>query len=157
MMRLFSVAMVLGSLVCLGCGSGSPNLGEVTGTVTLDEKPLANVLVTFTPEGGGRASTGTTDEAGKYTLGFGAEPGALIGTHKVSVMSLGTAKEDIDTEMASDSTSYEDMAMGKGGGAAMYDNADVAEKIPARYNTATELKFEVKSGSNTYDIPMTSK
>ncbi len=157
MMRLFSVALGLVSLVCLGCGSGAPDLGEVTGTVTLDGQPAANVLVTFTPDAGGRPSTATTDDAGKYTLGFGDAVGALIGTHKVKVTSMGVAKDDVDTKMTSDSGSYEDMAMGKGGDAAMYNNADQAEKIPAKYNTATELTFEVKSGGNTYDIKMTSK
>ena len=49
------------SLICvlaIGCGSGGPTLGTVTGQVTLDGKPLPNALVTFMPEGEGGAATG---------------------------------------------------------------------------------------------------
>lgn len=52
----------------LGCGSGGEQ--PVTGTVTLDDQPLAGAIVTFYPEGQtpGLGGSGRTGADGKYTL-----------------------------------------------------------------------------------------
>ena len=34
---------------------------------------------------------------------------------------------------------------------------EVKEGIPAKYNTNSQLSYEVTSGSNTYDIPITTQ
>ena len=36
-----------------------------------------------------------------------------------------------------------------------YDNAAVSEAIPAKYNTASTLQYEVTKGSNTINIELT--
>lgn len=72
--------------VC-GCGTGDrPELGEVTGTVTLDGQPLIGVIVMFTPDEG-RPATGQTDAFGKYELvyRYGVN-GAKIGPNTVSLV-----------------------------------------------------------------------
>lgn len=153
MMRWLGLVCVLGCLVCLGCGSGGPELGEVTGIVTMDGQPVANALVTFTPKEGGRSSTGATDASGKYVLAFVDGPGAMVGVHQVTVTTLQQAATPA-SEMRSDSAEYAKQAAG---GQSDYDKATVKETIPAKYNTKTELTFEVKSGGNTFDIAMTSK
>lgn len=70
----------------LGCGGGGdqPKVGLVSGTVTLDEKPLPGVIIVFSPDEG-RASTATTDEEGHYDLvyRYGVK-GAKVGQHKIS-------------------------------------------------------------------------
>lgn len=152
MNRLLAVICCAACLICLGCGSGGPPLGQVSGTVTLDGEPVTNGLVTFTPEAGGRGSTGKTDASGKYTLSFVEGPGALVGTHKVTVTTLKEAAAV--EEVSSDSDAYMKQAMG--GSASDYDNATVTEPIPAKYNTETTLTCEVTSGGNTFDIPMTT-
>jgi len=65
----------------LGCGASSGDV-PVTGTVTLDEKPLADAVVTFYPVGNtaGLGGAGRTGPDGKYTLtpargGGGLPPG----------------------------------------------------------------------------------
>ncbi|MCG6157995.1 carboxypeptidase-like regulatory domain-containing protein [Rubinisphaera margarita] len=73
----------------VGCGGGGssdqPELGKVSGTVTMDGQPLSNVTVTFVPQSGA-PSFGVTDESGKYELTYsGSEKGAAIGEHKVSI------------------------------------------------------------------------
>lgn len=153
MMRISVVALCVVCLTCMGCGSGGPDLGEVSGTVTMDGEPLDNALVTFTPVEGGRSSTGKTDENGNYTLSFADRTGALVGTHEVSVMTLTDVEGEDMSEVSSDSDAYMEQAMG---GASDYDNATVTEQIPAKYNTETELTFEVESGKNTYDIELSS-
>jgi hypothetical protein len=81
------------SLVALvGCSKQSSALTEVSGTVTLDGKPLSGVLVTFYPvsavstDARRAYSKGTTDESGKFTLTCeDGRPGAVTGKHKVTV------------------------------------------------------------------------
>ena len=58
--------LLLGSclIVSIGCGSSDePELGTVTGSVTMDGKPLANVWIGFAPTEG-RASMAITDKDG---------------------------------------------------------------------------------------------
>lgn len=69
-----------------GCGGASdrPELGEVTGNVKLDGKPLAGVIILFKPDTG-RAATATTDSEGNYELiyRYGVS-GAKVGPNTVS-------------------------------------------------------------------------
>jgi hypothetical protein len=78
-----------------GCGrSDLPELGSVTGTVTLQGKPLADAIVTFSPENG-RPSKGTTDDSGRYELIYTQDAkGAMIGTHRVQITMIQTPEED---------------------------------------------------------------
>lgn len=73
-------------LACTGCGSGGPTPVPVTGTVTLDGKPVEGATVTFSPQFDGQPAMGTTDKEGKFSLS--TRPlgeGALPGKHLVSV------------------------------------------------------------------------
>ena len=127
----------VGSLLAMlatGCGS-SDKLGTVTGTVTLDGKPLPQASVTFS-RGQGRMSVGTTDEQGRYKLLYTVnQQGAEPGTHTVS----------ITTQIY-----------------AVSGEADLAavegrqELLSPRYNEKTELTAEVKPGRNTIDFDLTS-
>jgi hypothetical protein len=141
------VAAGLLALACLGCSQGPP-LGSVTGTVTLDGKPLGNVLVTFNPNEGGGSSTGTTDSAGKYELVHTDRKGAVLGMHKVTVTALVEAPPVVP--MSSDDPNYAKQ------GTAGYTAKKPAIVIPARYNSSTELSHEVKSGSNEYNLELKS-
>lgn len=66
-----------------GCDSG-PKFYPATGTVTYEGKPVDGAMVTFTPEKGSTGSS-TTDAAGKFTIMSDGKPGAVVGTHKVTV------------------------------------------------------------------------
>lgn len=139
-------------LVTLGCGSGGPELGSVTGKVTLDGKPVTNGLVTFMPVGGGRPATGKTDANGQYELLGVDGKGAVLGQHRVAVTTLQQAVAV--TEMRSDSPEYAKQAVAD---RSAYDSAKVVEPIPARYNTNTDLTKEVKSGANVIDLELKSE
>lgn len=147
-------ACCLACLLLVGCGDGGPSLGTVSGTVTMDGEPLPNVSVTFTPVAGGRGSTGKTDANGQYELMFTDRKGALLGEHKIALRTIREASSAAGAEMSSDSAAYE--AQATGGTQADYDAATTTEPIPAKYNTATELTKEVKAGSNTIDLELTS-
>ena len=56
-------------LVFSGCGDNRAP-AKVTGTITMDGRPLAGAEVTFAPTDGGRQSYGYTDSQGRYELRF---------------------------------------------------------------------------------------
>src|SRR5262249_4395663 len=87
---LLGFALVL----TLGCGGG-PKFVPVSGVVTLNNRPLANALVSFQPiakEGSiiaGPGSQGKTNEKGEFTLTASTgEPGAVVGKHEVRISLL---------------------------------------------------------------------
>lgn len=100
---------------CLGCGSAGdrPELGLVKGTVTMDGKPLAGVIINFKPEEG-RPATATTDSQGNYDLiyRYGVK-GAKIGPNTISFeWPLDAAGQPIPEKYTSKSTLKEDVEAG---------------------------------------------
>lgn len=113
-----------------GCG-GNPNLGKVSGVITLDGQPLPDAAITFTPASGGSTSFGKTDSSGAYHMQYSeSEAGAWIGSNKVEIRT----------------------------GDVLPDNSGVIpEKVPNVYNSRSTLTADVKSGSNTFDWQLDSK
>lgn len=86
-MRL-SMAFGLVGLFFAGCSGASdrPPLGLVKGTVTLDGKPFANVMVLFKPDEG-RAASAVTNANGEYELEYLYKvKGCKVGPNTVSFM-----------------------------------------------------------------------
>jgi hypothetical protein len=80
------VALLVASLL-IGCGGPDyPETIDVSGTVTLDGKPVPDAIVTFLPTDGRRSGTGYTDSSGHFTLTtFKPEDGAVPGAHAVAI------------------------------------------------------------------------
>jgi hypothetical protein len=58
------------SALIIGCGGGDlPELGSVSGKVTMDGKPMDGVIIAFFPESGG-PSTANVDAEGQYQLSY---------------------------------------------------------------------------------------
>ncbi|PQO31124.1 carboxypeptidase regulatory-like domain-containing protein [Blastopirellula marina] len=113
----------------LGCGGyDGPPVGSVSGVVTIQGKPASDVVVEFTPLEGGRGSTGTTDDSGRYELIYSSNKmGAQIGKHSVTI-SGNQVLDDSNTNLMKPKTSVP---------------KEVAE---------TKREVEVNSGSNTIDL-----
>lgn len=127
-----------------GCGGpgDQPELGEVSGTVTLDGKPLSGIAVVFQPESG-RPARGMTDAQGKYELTYIRQTkGTKVGPNRVEI----APSEDGEVE-DSESSDEENASAPK---------RSNKPKIPARYNTKSELKADVKAGKNTFDFKLDS-
>ena len=124
--------LLCGLLLTTGCTQkpkGMPDLAPVTGTVTLDGQPLTNATISFSSDSG-QVSFGGLDASGKYELRYsGPHKGATIGPNTVSI-----------------STSTENPV-----------GPEWKDPIPAKYNTKTELKADVKPGPNTFDFELKSK
>lgn len=128
--------------VC-GCGGGPrdmPEVGAVTGIVTVDGSPTGNLTVAFQPEGG-RPASGVTDASGRYELTYNADvKGTKVGPNLVTISSNTLADED-----------YE----------AGEQPAEEEEPIPAKYNSMafenSEMKVDVKPGPNEINWDITTK
>ena len=129
-MRCLMLTLAASLSFCFsGCGSAD-GLGQVTGVVKLDGKPLPEASVEFTPVSGkGMTSYGRTDSNGYYyIMASRSAKGAAVGTNKVKI------------------STYE-----------VIDNShSIPEKVPTKYNSASELQAEVKSGSNTFDFDLST-
>lgn len=137
--------LLVGTL--LGCGSDLPEIGEVTGTVTLDGKPVKDAKVIYSSDHA-RTSYGKTDDEGKYELTYIRNiKGAAIGSHTVSITTGG--EEDEDEEQPN-----EEKEGNTGNGPDGGDTKMKAETIPAKYNSKTTLTAEVKPGDNTIDFTL---
>lgn len=122
---------VLGlAVVVAGCSPRTAvEVAKVSGTVTLDGKPLSDAIILFQP-GDGRPSRGMTGSDGRYQLLYTADrAGAMVGTCGVTIS---TAIEDEEGRFA-------------------------PERVPKRYFEPGALTVEVKRRSNVLDFDLTSK
>ncbi|MFM7243153.1 MAG: carboxypeptidase-like regulatory domain-containing protein, partial [Planctomycetaceae bacterium] len=77
-----TLAMVAAIVVCqAGCGRHS---ASVSGSVTLDGKPLASGVVNFTPAATGPSAYANIGSDGRYVLQTGAQAGLEPGAYKVT-------------------------------------------------------------------------
>lgn len=135
---------VLLPCVIVAVGGCSQPYGEVEGTVTLDGKPVKGVVISFIPDydagANGLSAQGTTDSEGHYKLHSmsKAQKGVFIGKHLVVC-------ETPKLAFPSDGKYPNHLAK--------------SDDLPARYRSPdkTPLRFEVKEGKQTIDIPLTSK
>jgi hypothetical protein len=105
----------------VGCSRG-PNVGEVTGKVTYQGKPVPFAAVEFKPMGEGKSSLGWTDEHGEYTAMYTlSTEGALVGKHKVSLRTYA-------------------------------EEGQSAAPVPAEFSGGDGKEFEVQPGPNRLDI-----
>lgn len=133
--RVFAAAL-LGAGACTGCSSSKEyEVAPVSGTVTLDGAPAANVEVAFQPIGGaenptpGPGSLAIADDQGRFTLRtIRDEDGAVVGNHRVLITTPRPARE-----------SANDSDVGPA----------FKELIPAKYNIDTTLTFEVPADGTT--------
>jgi len=148
--------LTLALLATAGCGGGGrdkPDTVNVSGTIYLDNKPLADALVTFSTEE--FAGTGRTNSEGKYTLAQGAVPG----DNKVTVEKWEGGGVELNPEEGMDEGQFEAMAdpdmTGK-------KKVDVGPKqlIPLHYSDPkkSDLSFPVPDGgTDSADFRLQSK
>ncbi|WP_435009193.1 hypothetical protein P12x_000443 [Tundrisphaera lichenicola] len=126
-----------------GCDAPTDDLPRqsVSGSVTLDGKPLASGSITFDPVGPGNANPvagGAPISNGSYSLG--AANGLTPGNYLVSIISGGD-----DAPSAAEAPGMPPRKAKK-------------DPIPAKYNTKSTLKVEVKAGdSSSKDFELDSK
>ena len=114
---------------CLG-------LTEVSGTIRLDEQPLANANVSFeSPDG--TFSSGKTNGNGEYTLMFNSDQSGVLPGEKVVRIQLGRTFGD-DEE-----SNEESLPAG-------------SVELPSSYNSDSQLTATVDSGIQTINFDLNS-
>ncbi len=127
------------ALGLMGCGDRGPGRA-ITGTVTLDGRPLDEGRIEFRPIGPG-ASAGASIERGSYRIA--ADQGPIPGPYRVNISSAQVSD-------AAGPGGEADPGPGRGGPGA-------SERIPARYNASSTLTAEVKAdGPNVFEFPLDS-
>jgi hypothetical protein len=140
-MRTKSLAGAVGLLAALvalaGC-EGGPEVGEVTGTVTVDgQTPPPGSSITFVPTDGKSPTAGASIEGGRYAA-------------KVPV---GAARVEIRVPRPAGKP-----RAGAGGPDGPGPGGDIIEEsLPPRYNEKTELTFDVKPGRNEKNWDLKTK
>lgn len=153
----FSLTAVLLFTGCWG-GGNEVELGAVSGVVTMDGEPLADAMVIFVPEQDGNPSSGRTDSNGKYELKYLSDArGALVGKHKVSIITADPLKTDESDPMAAEAVEFPRPFGDSSQLPTKPEKIKKEEPIPAKYNSATELTAEVSSSGNTINFDLTSQ
>ncbi len=131
----FGLLSVIVATAFSGCG-GEPTY-SVTGKVVLDGETLPDAFISFLPkEEGGMMAFGWTDDQGAYVLQRGQETfGIAAGEYAVRISTYSEGNEDADPPLPS-----------------------IGEKVPEKYNVATELIREIKTGEdNIFDFELVSE
>ena len=131
--------ITLASIFALGCGSSEP-LGQVTGTVTINDEPVTNGSVVFENRELGISVRTNLDEAGKYHVRTHDRDGLPPGSYQVAVTS---------TRIGSGASPFV-------GGAAEQAPPPTGPDIPEKFwKVATSgLSAEVEQGANIKDFAL---
>lgn len=127
-------------LAISACQRSGPQLGQVSGTITLNGTPFQGASVTFIPqEGTNVTSTGHSDQNGRYTMHLTfREKGVVVGHHDVTIEYSPT---DRFTEVSADSNQA----------------TKSSNVIPSKYAKRGELTANVQPGKQTLDFALVSE
>lgn len=128
--KLKRAVVVVLIVLAQGCGTKGPPLGDVKGSITLDDKPLSGATVEFQPASGA-PSYGESDANGTYELYYTVRrTGALLGAHTVRITTAGevTNEEGITVR--------------------------VPERLSEKYNYSSELRRTAEKGENVFDFEL---
>jgi hypothetical protein len=128
-------------LVTAGCNKAAqgPIRAGIQGHVKLDGQPVEHGSILFTPVKGVRGTTaGGPIEDGRYVLQIASGPS--LGMNRVEITSLKKTGKKIPKPYPAHGEMIEEQV----------------EAIPAQFNSASTLKFEVKPGENTTDFDLNS-
>ncbi len=113
-------------LVANGCGSSST--GTVDGTITLEGKPLADAVITFSNEDNTVYAMANTDQKGAFQLVQGVDQTGLpAGEYQVAISTYVPANPDADPP-----------------------TPEKPELIPAEFNLESTVKKVVTEGANEF-------
>ena len=137
--RLFSFLFAAVVPVIAGC-SGTSSLVAVEGVVTIRGTPAANLLIQFTPvdwtsDSPIVSSHAVSDENGRFVLmSTTNKPGAVLGSHKVTVVDNALSIEDEPGEGQSKNRPR--------------------SRVPSVYNSAatTPIELVVEAGKKDYEV-----
>ena len=148
-----SILVTLG-IVLTGCSNSSrPATYRVTGTVTMQGKPVAGAVITFVPTSNeGEAASAITDSEGKYALttwqaGDGARPGEYrVKVSKQEETAVDPSKMVRNVPLEEDQKYVENKK----------PRPPAKSLVPSKYQdeSTSGLSHTVPKGSSTFDIEL---
>ena len=155
--RCSMLALLVGMPLMLGCGGepAGPKTAKATGVVTYKGQPVVGATVTFTAPKSPRTGVGVTDGKGGFMIGtFGAQDGAILGDHVVTV-----AKRLGGAEQMKPEDYMKIMTGGPGGGSKpAIPGSDIKNELPEKYAATKDspLKAKVEAGAkNEFKFDLT--
>lgn len=134
----FGVAYLLAVVFVCGCGSSGQERTAVSGSITLDGKPLSDVNIVFMPEDGNGLGATALAQAGSFSLE--AATGPSPGKHSVTIDAMQPDLEEF--ELLRDQRK----------------NPLPGPRIPRRYRSPGTLTATVLSeGDNQFDFALTTR
>jgi hypothetical protein len=135
----YRTLMVGVALVAVGCGRGPGDRCAISGSVTLDEEPVDGGSIQISPLDSEQTSaSGAMIVGGHFAIP--RESGLKPGKYRIRIY-------------WADMESAKAVLTVLGGGNPGKQAPQVKERIPARYNTQSELTAEVRQGdANTFDF-----
>ncbi len=137
----------LSFLTFSGCGGGNDGRVAISGSVTLDGKPLDGGTIAFVGGGGGSLATASTNKEGKFQIQV------ALGLNKVAI-----SKDDPAAAIQS-TVKPEDMLMGSDAEYKAQQQSKPKELVPVKYSKpdSSGLSFDIVSGMQPLSIGLSSK
>lgn len=152
-----------GLFAVIGCGPKLPGTVPVTGVIVHKGRPLAAATVVFvgppTESGRPAVATGTTDQAGRFTLvtqagRTGVAAGAVPGSHRVTVSAFvppkGMSEAEFQRKVEAHHAAQEQKGFGAGG-----DLPQKVSLLAAEFSDATKTRLTAEvtaTGTNEFSF-----
>ncbi len=140
--RQLTLLIVIGGTAAVnaGCGSSGPPRVAVSGTVTLDGRPIEQGAISFVPTADSKQpSAGAEIAAGEYSIPAASGPSA--GKYKVEIRWSKPTGKQIELGSPAPPGTLVD---------------EVKEAVPAKYNSKTTLEEVLEPGENAVHFDLTS-
>jgi hypothetical protein len=126
-------------LVLAGCARNGPERGSVSGSVYLDGQPLESGSINFYPQVPG-PTAGSAIEKGEFAIDV--DRGPVVGINRVEIRGNRKSGRKVPHPMSPGT---------------MID--ELVEAVPAEFNSASTLTWEIKAGHNerTFEVTSTKK
>ena len=132
------IGLLASAALLAGC-SGGDKFAPVSGVVSLDGVPYSKAVVSFQPQASdgnpnpGRGSSAYTDENGRFVLkGLDGEDGAIVGKHRVRIMTRGS---DVVGQLPEGESSPDGPVKNR-----------TVDPIPPEWNALSTKDFDVPKG-----------
>jgi len=135
-------------LTVAGCGGVNDGRVSITGSVTLDGKPLDGGTIAFIGGGGGALATASTNKEGKFQMQV------ALGTNKVTI-----SKDDPAAAIQTAPKSDADMLMGTDSQYKEQLKSMPKALVPAKYSKhdTSGLSFDIVAGMQPLSISLSTK
>ena len=138
------LVVVVCFLMCSGCNSDTPQVGTVSGRITVAGPPVPAGRIVFYPAHG-RAAMGTSGGNGRYELTtFKPGDGALVDSHVVTIKATRTSGSSGPQTFTEESQGVP------------FQRGTTEWVVPPEYTdrSTTPLTAEVKAGRNTINFDL---